>query len=70
MSVGQFTTTIDQVALGFTAPSNLPAPKFLSQFKDKYWSAMCVITRILEAATLGDGLPMRVFNPITLAVKS
>lgn len=27
VSVGQFTTTIDQVALAFTAPSNLPAPQ-------------------------------------------
>ncbi len=25
--IGQFTTTIDQVALAFTAPSNLPSPK-------------------------------------------
>ncbi len=25
-SVGKFTTTIDQVALAFTAPSNLPPP--------------------------------------------
>lgn len=27
VSVGQFTTTIDQVALAFTAPSNLPPPQ-------------------------------------------
>ncbi|MGI8784851.1 MAG: NotI family restriction endonuclease [Acidobacteriota bacterium] len=27
ISVGQFTTTIDQVALAFTAPSNLPPPQ-------------------------------------------
>ena len=27
-SGGKFTTTIDQVALAFTAPSNLPPPKF------------------------------------------
>jgi Restriction endonuclease NotI len=27
VSVGKFTTTIDQVALAFTAPSNLPPPK-------------------------------------------
>jgi hypothetical protein len=26
-SVGQFTTTIDQVALAFTTPSNLPPAK-------------------------------------------
>jgi hypothetical protein len=26
ISVGKFTTTIDQVALAFTAPSNLPPP--------------------------------------------
>ena len=26
-NVGKFTTTIDQVALAFTAPSNLPPPQ-------------------------------------------
>jgi hypothetical protein len=26
LSVGKFTTTIDQVALAFTSPSNLPPP--------------------------------------------
>jgi hypothetical protein len=29
--IGQFTTTVDQVALAFTAPSNLPPPKVYEQ---------------------------------------
>jgi len=27
INVGQFTTTVDQVALAFTSPSNLPPPQ-------------------------------------------
>jgi hypothetical protein len=30
-SIGRFTTTIDQVALAFTAPSNLPPPQVYEQ---------------------------------------
>jgi hypothetical protein len=29
--IGQFTTTVDSVALAFTAPSNLPPPKVYEQ---------------------------------------
>jgi hypothetical protein len=29
--IGQFTTTVDSVALAFTAPSNLPLPQVYEQ---------------------------------------
>jgi hypothetical protein len=43
--------------------------KFLSQFKDKYWSAMCDYAHT-GCRHIGRLLTHREFNPITLAVKS